>query len=302
MKFTVTIETQPGASSDVRGTVDDDPMCMQITVPVSVAGLDERQPVAVLVVDARQAEVRRQLGERDRPHAPRRVASDLVGRELRVPQRHDAQRDEAAAALPGPLVDHEVVVGLHARERELLVVHPEEHLAGEAHDVREAERPLDARLVHGDEALLHLVAGRRASPRRSSPCGRPAPGPCPRRSRAGGWRGTCRPPSARSRWARRRRRGGGCRARSSGPNSHGSRTTRGPQLAELRGEAGLEEVGRLDHVVVHGDDPGQSHRGSRRARDCRSEVVRQAYRLSWPAAPGPIRRRRPTPGRGLRPR
>ena len=35
LKFTVVIRTQPGASGELEGTVDDEPMCMQMTVPVS---------------------------------------------------------------------------------------------------------------------------------------------------------------------------------------------------------------------------------------------------------------------------
>ena len=82
----------------------------------SVARGEERIPIAA--VDARQTEVRRDLAERDRAHTTRGVALDLVGGERRIPQRHEAQRDQSTAAGPAPLFDHPVVVGLDAEQRE----------------------------------------------------------------------------------------------------------------------------------------------------------------------------------------
>ena len=86
--------TATGASADVAGIFDDDPMCMHTTVFGVLARREERVPVAG--VDARQPEVRRDLAEAHRVHAARRVAPDLGGRELGVPQRDDGQRDRGA--------------------------------------------------------------------------------------------------------------------------------------------------------------------------------------------------------------
>ena len=66
-------------------------------------------------VDRRESELGRDLGEADRVDAPVGVAPDLGGGELGVPQRHDRQRDEPATRVAAPLLDHPVVVGLHAR-------------------------------------------------------------------------------------------------------------------------------------------------------------------------------------------
>ena len=49
-----------GASGDVCGIFDDEPMCMQMTVSVSSQAAEERVPVAP-VVDRREAERMRVL-------------------------------------------------------------------------------------------------------------------------------------------------------------------------------------------------------------------------------------------------
>ena len=55
------------------------------------AGPEERVPVAVRVVHARQAQERRDLAEAHGPHAPLGVAPDLGRRQLGVPQRDQAR-------------------------------------------------------------------------------------------------------------------------------------------------------------------------------------------------------------------
>ena len=83
---------------------------------------EERIPLAA--VDARQPEVRGDLREADGPHAARRVALDLGRRELRIPERDDAQRHEPPVARAAPLLDHPVVVRADAEQRELAVAWP----------------------------------------------------------------------------------------------------------------------------------------------------------------------------------
>ncbi len=133
---------------------------MQITVLGLGARGDERIPVAVGVVDRRQAEVPGQLGEADGPHAPRRVATDLVGRERGIPERDEAQRQESSARAGAPLLDHPVVVRPHAQEREVLVARLEERLPAEPREGREAQRGLDPVEVHVVEPRTGLVATR----------------------------------------------------------------------------------------------------------------------------------------------
>ena len=78
---------RPARRRDVAGIFDDEPMCMHTTVPVSCARREERVPVAG--VDARQAEVRRDLAEAHGVHAAGGVAAHLGRGELGVPQRDD---------------------------------------------------------------------------------------------------------------------------------------------------------------------------------------------------------------------
>ena len=124
------------------------------------AGPEERVPVVVGVVHAGQAEERRDLAEADGAHAALRVAPHLVRRQLGVPQRDEAQRDEPAARVGAPLLDHPVVVGLHAEQPELPVLGLGEGLAAEAGERREAQRRLDVVGVHVLEPGLHLVGAR----------------------------------------------------------------------------------------------------------------------------------------------
>ena len=79
------------------------------------ARLPERVPV--VGVEARVAELRRVLRERDRVAALGGDAAHLGGHRLRVPDRRQRERDEAAGIGAAPLVDVPVVVGLQDRER-----------------------------------------------------------------------------------------------------------------------------------------------------------------------------------------
>src|SRR5204863_140152 len=78
------------------------------------------------------------LGERDRVAALRGDAPDLGRAQLGLPQHGQRHRDEPARIRAAPLVDVPVVVRLHGRERELLVVAREEQPPGEGRERREA--------------------------------------------------------------------------------------------------------------------------------------------------------------------
>ena len=162
-----------GASGDVLGIRDDEPMCMHNTVPVS----SQARNTGAQLSDASWMEgspsgygfsgkVMAKL-----PLSAQRWIS--AGGQLGVPQRHHGERDQRAlAGAGGPLVDHPVVVGLHAQEGELLVLALEEGLPAEAGErVREVDGRLDVvgrhvgqpgRLVPG--ALADFVEGRQAEP------------------------------------------------------------------------------------------------------------------------------------------
>ena len=107
---------------------------------------------------ARQAEVGRQLAERDGAYPARGVAAYLLRRKFGVPERHQAERHEPATGPAAPLLDHPVVVGLHAQQRELTVLAVQEDLAGEARIVRVAELRLHVVAIHVGEAVLLLPA------------------------------------------------------------------------------------------------------------------------------------------------
>ena len=71
-----------------------------------------------------------------------------------------AERDQAATRVAAPLLDHPVVVGLDARQPEVLVGAFEERLAAEARQRREAHRRFDPAHVHVGEARRRVVATR----------------------------------------------------------------------------------------------------------------------------------------------
>ena len=124
------------------------------------AGPEEGVPVVVGVVHAGQPEEGRDLAEADGAHAALGVAPHLGRGQLGVPQRDEGQRDQPAARVAAPLLDHPVVVGLHAEQPELLVLGLGEGLAAEAGEGREAQRRLDVVGVHVLEPGLHLVGAR----------------------------------------------------------------------------------------------------------------------------------------------
>ena len=135
------IGVEGGASGDAAGIFDDEPMCMH-RVGLGLLG-DGEHRVPVAGVDARQPEVGGDLAEAHRPCAPIGVAADLGDREVDVPQGDQAQRDEVAVGVGAPLLDHVVVVRLHAGQAEVEVVALHERLAAEARERRERDRPVD---------------------------------------------------------------------------------------------------------------------------------------------------------------
>ena len=156
------LDTMNGASGDVAGIFELDPMCMQTTVPVSSHARNsgsQKRPLSW--TDGRPSGWGFSL--KAMPRLPLSAhAAHLGGGQLGVPQRHDREREQPALALARrPLVEHPVVVGLHAEQGELLVGPLVERLAGEAGErVREADRRLDVVGVHVGEPLgLDPAAG-----------------------------------------------------------------------------------------------------------------------------------------------
>ena len=102
--------------------------------------------------------VMRVLEEGDRHRPLLGGAVHFPGAELRVPQRQQRQRDQAAFRLArAQVLGHPVVIGLEAGEAQLLVGLLEEQLAAEtAHDIAEAQARLDMVAGHVGEprALL----------------------------------------------------------------------------------------------------------------------------------------------------
>ena len=128
--------------------------------------LEERVPVPG--VDRRQAEVVRQLTEADGRNPSSSVAPDLLDGGRHIPQRDQAERHESTVRVAAPLLDHPVVVGLDAREAELLVAPFRERLSAEPRERREAHRRLHPAPVHVLETGLrveatgpHVVVGHR---------------------------------------------------------------------------------------------------------------------------------------------
>ena len=118
--------------------------------------LEHRVPVARQ--EARQALRVRGLEEADRPAALLADPVDLRHREVDVPHRDDAERDEPARVGGAPLVDVPVVVGLEHHQRQLLVARLGEGAGVEAGHGREAHRREHAVGVHVAHALVHVEA------------------------------------------------------------------------------------------------------------------------------------------------
>ena len=108
--------------------------------------------------EAREALGVRRLEEADRPAALLGDPLDLRDREVDVPHRDDAERDEAAGVLGAPLVDDPVVVGLEHHQRQLLVARLGERARVEAGHGREAHRREHAVGVHVAHALVDVPA------------------------------------------------------------------------------------------------------------------------------------------------
>ena len=87
-----------------------------------------------------------------------RHAPDLVGHELRVPDRRQGERDHPARVRPAPLVDVPVVVGPQHRERQILVIGAGEVLTAELRVRREVHRGQHAVGVHVPDALVDVEA------------------------------------------------------------------------------------------------------------------------------------------------
>ncbi len=98
------------------------------------------------------------LAEADGAHPASGVAPHLGGRSLRVPERDEAQRQEAPTAVAAPLLDHEVVVGVHAGCGQLSVLGLEEGLPAEAREGGEAQAGLDPVRLHVGDARRGFVA------------------------------------------------------------------------------------------------------------------------------------------------
>ena len=150
--------TATGASPEVAGIRDDEPMCMQITVLVSwqTAMNGSHSPEWI--------DGRPRCGGISLKHTARAPRSalrdDLRGGQLGVPQRDDRQREELAVGVAAPLLDHPVVVGLDARQAQLAVLGLGEGLPAEPGERREAERRLHVVHPHVLDPGLGLVAPR----------------------------------------------------------------------------------------------------------------------------------------------
>ncbi len=120
------------------------------------AGGEERVPGTR--VQARQVEVGRELAESHCPDTPRRVASNFGRGQIGIPERDQTEWDQPAVTVATPLLDHPVVVGLHAQLGEVPVLPPKELLSAEAGVIRKAQLSLDPVGVHVLEAFLHAVA------------------------------------------------------------------------------------------------------------------------------------------------
>ena len=223
------------------------------------AGAEEGVPVVVGVVHARQAEEGRDLAEAHGAHATVRVAPHLGRRQLGVPQRDEAERDEPAARVAAPLLDHPVVVGLHAEQAELVVLGLGEGLAAEAGEGREAQRRLDVVGVHVVEAGLHLVGARAhvlvGDALHGDLVARHADGGVDPQQRA--LQVLVVPPVDGHAFGARLHLE---RAAPVLHLGHGGAHDPRPDLGVLGGEAVLPHVGRLDHVVVDRDDHRQGLR------------------------------------------
>src|SRR5438477_269913 len=114
--------------------------------------------MTVAVVDGRKAEQGWVLRERDGTRAHGRGALYLRGRQRRVPERNECERDVPAGRAAAPLFEHPVVVSLNAEESEIAIGSFVEHLPAKPWERREAQRRKDTGAVHVVETRHGVVA------------------------------------------------------------------------------------------------------------------------------------------------
>ncbi len=120
-------------------------------------GPQQRIPPPFGIVQAWQAKLCRKFTESDSTHTTSGVSAHLGRGELDVPQRDQTERDKPATAVAAPLLDHPVVIGVHTRQREVLVLGFVESLAAEPGEGREAQGSFDMIHIHIDQTCRRLV-------------------------------------------------------------------------------------------------------------------------------------------------
>ncbi len=120
------------------------------------AHLPERVPV--VGVDAGPAQLGRVLGKGHGMGALGRRASHFGGQHLRVPDGRERTGDEPARIAAAPVVDVPIVVGPHQGQRQVLVFGAGEELAAELGEGREAQRTQHAVGIHVLHPLVDVVA------------------------------------------------------------------------------------------------------------------------------------------------
>jgi hypothetical protein len=155
--FDRTTDVGNGAPSDPWGMEPELPKCRQMGSCASCAAGEHGIPV--VGVPGGQAERRRVLDERDPLDALVRHPADLLHRGGHIPDRQDHQRHETVRCGGAPLVDDEVVPGLHAEEAQIPVRavgrEPPPTEAGQARERRLRPHPVDVHVAH---ALDRVVA------------------------------------------------------------------------------------------------------------------------------------------------
>ena len=229
---------------------------MLITVRVSSQARKNGIPVVAGIVHGGQAEEGRDLAEAHGPDTAVCVAAHFGGGQLGVPQRDKGQRDQASLGLgPAPLIDHPVVVGLDAQEGELLVLGLGEGLTAEPREGGEAERGLEVVGVHVLEPGLHLVGARSHvligdAPHGHLVAGHPDGGVDPEQRSL---EVLVVPPVGGEPFGAGHH---GELAADEGDLPHRGPHDPGADVVVLLRETIHPHVGRLNYVVVDGDDPG----------------------------------------------
>ncbi len=165
-----------GGSGEGSGAQPDAPVCRQTTVPVSSQAAKKGSQRAA--EDGGQLQLGGELGEADRLEPPGRVGPHFAGGDLDVGQPGQLQGDDALGVCPRPHLEVPVVEGAQAGQAEVRVRRPRVDRATEPrHEGREAQRGPDAGAVHVVNAGVdveaagpHLVeAGRLHAPLRPRP-------------------------------------------------------------------------------------------------------------------------------------